>query len=61
MHYFKKIQNKVQTDSLTDEILEKYVNKKKGTKDIFLEILDFLQSKKTFTMNEVIKKFDTFT
>jgi len=40
---------------LNDEILQKYVNKKKGVKDIFLEILDFLQSKKTFTVNEVIK------
>jgi len=55
MHDFKKIQNKVQMDSLNDEILQKYVNKKKGTKDIFLEILSFLQSKKTFTIKEVIK------
>ena len=58
MSNFKKIQNKVQTDSLNDEILQKYVNKKKGTRNMFLEIISFLQSKKTFTMKEVIKKVD---
>jgi len=55
MNHFKKIQKKIEVNSLNDEILQKYVNKKKGVKDIFLEILDFLQSKKTFTVNEVIK------
>ena len=55
MSDFKKIQKKIEVNSLNDEILQKYVNKKKGVKDIFLEILDFLQSKKTFTVNEVIK------
>ena len=51
----KKFKKKIEVNSLNDEILQKYVNKKKGVKDIFLEILDFLQSKKTFTVNEVIK------
>jgi len=55
MSDFKKIQKKIEVNSLNDEILQKYVNKKKGVKDIFLEILDFLQSKKTYTVNEVIK------
>ena len=55
MNHFKKIQKKIEVNSLNDEILQKYVNKKKGVKDILVEILDFLQSKKTYTVNEVIK------
>ena len=51
----KKFKKKIEVNSLNDETLQKYVNKKKGVKDIFLEILEFLQSKKMFTVNEVIK------
>ena len=45
----------IEVNSLNDETLQKYVNKKKGVRDVFLEILEFLQSKKMFTVNEVIK------
>ena len=55
MNDFKKIQKKIEVNSLNDETLQKYVNKKKGVRDVFLEILEFLQSKKMFTVNEVIK------